>query len=51
MNRPALERMVAEQVEIAIKYEGYIKKAIGAGRTYESVGEETAPTNDRLSWN
>ena len=27
-NRPALERMVAEQVEIAIKYEGYIKKQL-----------------------
>lgn len=27
-NRPELERMVAEQVEIAIKYEGYIKKQL-----------------------
>ena len=27
-NRPVLERMVAEQVEIAIKYEGYIKKQL-----------------------
>lgn len=27
-NRPDLERMVAEQVEIAIKYEGYIKKQL-----------------------
>ena len=27
-NRPTLERMVAEQVEIAIKYEGYIKKQL-----------------------
>lgn len=46
-NRPNLERMVAEQVEIAIKYEGYIKKQLEQVEHMRALERKPLPADIR----